>query len=201
MPDFHDVRFPTRLAFGATGGPVRRTDILQLASGGEARNTPHRYSRRTYNAVAGLKSAADATELMSFFEARLGALHSFRFRDPIDYHADAVGLGTGDGSQTTFHLQQSYGAPPHEKRRPVTKPVEGTVSIAIDGQAEDAVTINYLTGVINFAAPPADGAIITGSCTFDIPVRFDTDRLDIALDDFAVVRIDDVPLIEVLDHV
>ena len=201
MTDFHDVIFPTRLAFGATGGPVRRTDILQLASSGEARNAPHRYSRRRYNAVAGLKSSSEAVELMNFFEARLGALHGFRFRDPLDHIADDVNLGLGDGDRTTFQLQQHYGAAPHTQTRPLTKPVEGTVRIAVNGIETDATQIDYLSGTVTFDTPPANGTIITGSCTFDVPVRFDTDRLDIALDDFAVMRIDDVPLIEVLDYV
>jgi len=36
MSDFHDVRFPLHLAFGTRGGPVRPTDILQLANGAES---------------------------------------------------------------------------------------------------------------------------------------------------------------------
>ena len=31
--DFHDVRFPVHVAFGATGGPERRTEITALMSG------------------------------------------------------------------------------------------------------------------------------------------------------------------------
>ena len=55
MTDFHDVRFPLHLAFGARGGPVRSVDILELANGAEVRNARGRHSRRQYNAVAGLK--------------------------------------------------------------------------------------------------------------------------------------------------
>ncbi|MEL7127933.1 MAG: DUF2460 domain-containing protein, partial [Pseudomonadota bacterium] len=38
LSEFHDVQLPMAFAFGASGGPERRTDIVALASGGEARN-------------------------------------------------------------------------------------------------------------------------------------------------------------------
>jgi uncharacterized protein (TIGR02217 family) len=206
MTDFHDIRFPTRLAFGASGGPVRRTDILQLASGGEARNTPHAFSRRRYNAVSGLKSQAEASELIAFFESRLGALHAFRFRDPLD-HATAesvsatdVLLGLGDGERTVFQLAKAYGIEPYVLMRPLTKPVVGTVRVAVDAVEIDTA-INYLTGKVTFETPPPTGARVTAGCEFDVPVRFAMDHLDIVLSDFAATRIDDIPLIEVLDHV
>ncbi len=36
--DFHDVQFPLTVAFGATGGPERRNEIVSLTSGREKRN-------------------------------------------------------------------------------------------------------------------------------------------------------------------
>ncbi|HTV69983.1 MAG TPA: DUF2460 domain-containing protein, partial [Rhizobiaceae bacterium] len=44
--EFHDVRFPTAVAFGATGGPERRNEIVQMTSGRERRNTRLSQSRR-----------------------------------------------------------------------------------------------------------------------------------------------------------
>src|SRR5215218_8305599 len=37
--DFHEVRFPLDVSLGSRGGPVRRTDIVTLASGREHRNS------------------------------------------------------------------------------------------------------------------------------------------------------------------
>lgn len=36
---FHDIDFPLSLAFGASGGPVRAVEVVELANGREARNT------------------------------------------------------------------------------------------------------------------------------------------------------------------
>ena len=70
MSDFHDIRFPIDLSFGASGGPVRPTTILPLASGGEYRNAAHRYSKRQYNAGAGLKSRQEAIEITEFYKLK-----------------------------------------------------------------------------------------------------------------------------------
>ena len=45
MP-FDDVRFPTAIARGASGGPERRTEIVTLSNGAEERNSPWQHSRR-----------------------------------------------------------------------------------------------------------------------------------------------------------
>lgn len=207
MTDFHDIRFPLHLAFGASGGPVRRTTILPLASGREVRNTPHRHSKRRYNAVAGLKSDKQAYEIISFFEARNGPLHAFRFRDPLDNKSaelikstDQL-LGQGDGSQVTFPLRKAYGDTANTYWRPVTKPVPDTVLVAVDGVTAIDVRVDYLTGLVTFQTPPEAGAIVTAGFEFDVPVRFANEALDIVLDDFGAMQIQDIPLIEVYDHV
>lgn len=55
---FHDVIFPSRLAFGATGGPQRQVEIVRLASGLEQRNARWSRARRTYAISTGIKSFA-----------------------------------------------------------------------------------------------------------------------------------------------
>ena len=78
MPDlssFHDVLFPTAISFGATGGPERRIEIVQLTSGAEKRNARLAASRRRYDAGTGIRSLDDLYELTAFFEARRGSLH------------------------------------------------------------------------------------------------------------------------------
>jgi len=196
MTDFHDVRFPLHLGFGTRGGPVRSVDITQLTNGAEVRNAKTRHSRRQYNAVAGLKSDQQAIELLSFFESRNGPLYGFRFRDPLDNQAESE-LGLGDGEQTIFALIKSYGDDPYAYVRRITKPVSGTVRVFVD-EIETAVSIDHNLGLIEFAAPPNVGAIISATFDFDVPVRFGSEQLDIALDDFGSTQIQDIPLIEIL---
>ena len=167
MTNFHDVRFPLHLAFGARGGPVRSVDILELANGTEVRNARGRHSRRQYNAVAGLKSRNQAVELLDFFESRNGPLYGFRFRDPLDYEAESV-LGIGDGEQTLFALIKAYGTAPQSYIRRITKLVEGTVRVRVD-DVETPVSIDHSRGLIQFQTAPDESAIITANFEFDVP--------------------------------
>lgn len=79
--NFHDVRFPPSLSFGALGGPQRRTDVVTLANGFEERNTPWAHSRRVYDAGLGMRSIDDVQALTAFFEARYGQMYGFRWKD------------------------------------------------------------------------------------------------------------------------
>ena len=194
MTSFHDVRFPLHLAFGARGGPVRSVDILEFANGAEVRNARGRHSRRQYNAAAGLKSRAQAIELLHFFESRNGPLYGFRFRDPLDYEAESV-LGIGDGDRTEFALIKYYGS----YIRRIIKPVEGTVQVSVD-DVETAVSIDHSRGLIQFQIAPDEGAIIFANFEFDVPVRFASEALDIVLDDFGATEIQNIPLIEIFQY-
>ena len=88
---FHEVRFPTGIGFGSSGGPERRTQIVTLASGREARNATWADSRRRYNAGYGVRGVDDLHAVIAFFEARSGRLHGFRFKDWTDYRSSAPG--------------------------------------------------------------------------------------------------------------
>ena len=211
MTNFHDVRFPARLAFGASGGPQRRTDIVALANGSEVRNTAQYHSRRQYNASTSIKTRDDAIEINEFFELRRGQLHAFRFKDVLEYSSangdnpamptDQI-LGRGDGSRASFQLIKTYSDDVQSYERVITKPVSGTVVIAINGQVLEAsdFTVDGLTGVVDLNVAPASGAVVTAGFEFDVPVRFDTDTLDISYEDFGALQISDIPLVEVLDY-
>ena len=84
---FHEVRFPADLSFGAMGGPERRTDVVELSSGFEERNSPWAHSRRRYDAGLGLRGLDDIEQLLAFFEARHGQLYGFRWKDWADYRS------------------------------------------------------------------------------------------------------------------
>ena len=211
MSGFHEVRFPLRLALGVSGGPVRRTDIVNLSNGRENRNQRWRNSRRSYDAGSGVKSIDDLYAVLEFFEARGGQLYGFRFRDPVDWKSCAPGravsatdqaIGTGDGTTATFQLIKTYGDAGGSWRRRIVKPVAGSVVIAVGGEVKplSAYRIDTATGIVTFTAgqvPPA-GAPVTSGYEFDVPVRFDTDRIDVNLAHFDAGRIPTIPLTEIL---
>lgn len=209
MPNgFHEVSFPLSIALGTTGGPERRTDIVQLSNGRESRNARWRDSRRRYDAGSGMRSAYDLSTLVSFFEARQGSLYGFRFKDPLDFssanfgnavtHSDQI-IGVGDGATPNFQLSKTYNDAGGSAKRVIEKPVSGSVVIAIDGVevVSPNILIDDANGEVVFASAPALGAVITAGFEFDVPVRFDIARLDINLSAFNAGQIPSVPLVEI----
>lgn len=204
MSPFHEIRFPFPVALGAVGGPERRTEIVPLVSGREERNTPWADSRRRWDAGPGIRSIDDAHALIAFFEARRGALCGFRFRDPFDNRSCAPScapgpldqaIGEGDGETVSFQLVKHYGDAAAGWSRAIVKPVAGSVRVAVGGSETDAA-VDLETGRITLAEAPPPGAAVTAGFAFDCPVRFDTDRLDIALDAIGAGAALHVPLIE-----
>ncbi len=204
---FHEVRFPDDISRGARGGPERRTQIVELASGDEERNASWANSRRRYDAAYGIRRADDLAAVVAFFEARNGRLYGFRWKDWADYTsrlpsglpaATDQALGTGDGTATDFQLVKVYSSGSQSWTRTITKPVDGTVTVAIDGiEQSSGWSVDTTTGLITFTTAPASGAIITAGFEFDVPVRFDTDTLDVTLDIERLGSITSIPLIEV----
>ena len=209
LSSFHDVLFPIAVSFGATGGPERRNEIVRLTSGREQRNARFAHSRRRYDAGTGLRSVDDLYDVLAFFEARRGSLHAFRFRDPFDMKScrpqDAPGpldqrIGTGDGATGVFRLCKTYGAGDDSYTRPVSKPVAGSVRVAVDGvEAVAGFTVNGSTGEVAFApgSAPGPGTVVTAGFECHVPVRFDTDRIEASLTSFKAGMIPAIPLVEV----
>ncbi len=206
---FHEIRFPANLSFGSVGGPERRTEVVTLANGFEERNTPWAHSRRRYEAGAGLRTLDDIETLIAFFEARGGRMHGFRWKDWSDYKScppsrhpsplDQV-IGRGDGVTTRFFLSKTYRSGEQTYTRPVTKPVLGTVHVAVARDPkvyEQEFTIDLATGEILFAVPPDIGVSVSAGFEFDVPVRFDTDRIMTSVASFQAGEVPDVPVVEV----
>jgi uncharacterized protein (TIGR02217 family) len=212
MPAFHDVRFPVEIGIRSKGGPERRTDIVTLGSGREERNARWAHARRRYDAGYGVRSLAALSQVVTFFEERRGRLYGFRFRDRTDFRSSPNGtaptmtdqaLGMGTGSKASFNLIKTYGAAFAPYQRPIAKPVAGSVLVAVAGVAKTAgtqFTLDAATGVITFTAGnvPASGAAVTAGFEFDVPVRFDADRLEIDLASFDAGEIPSIPLIEIM---
>jgi uncharacterized protein (TIGR02217 family) len=207
---FHETRFPKAISRGAHGGPERRTDVIVLGSGAEERNARWANSRRTYNAGYGVRSLDELHSVIAFFEERRGKLHGFRWHDASDYKScgpeatptalDQV-IGTGNGSSASFPLTKTYGRDFAPYLRRINKPVASTVVIAIAGSVAAASTyaVDYVNGVVTFKTGylPLAGSVVTAGFQFDVPVRFDTDKLEINLSGFRSGAIPAIPLVEV----
>lgn len=209
--DFHEIRFPVDVSFGSSGGPQRNTQIVAMASGREHRNQRWADARRRYEAGYGVKDLDSLHEVISFFEARRGPLHGFRFRDPVDWKScaplaqvdpqDQI-IGTGDGTTATFQLVKTYGSGGYASPRPVSKPVSGSVRVAVDGAEAQVGThfnVDHASGEITFEPGhiPAASATISAGFEFDVPVRFASDGLSISIAAFTAGDIPSIPLLEI----
>jgi len=206
---FHEIRFPAAISRGSCGGPERRTQVVALASGHEERNQQWADSRRRYDAGSGIKTADELHETIAFFEERRGRAYGFRWKDWSDFKSCAPladpaatdqAIGTGDGLTTVFQLVKVYGTAHLPWTRTVAKPVSGTIRIALDGIEQAVVTdfaVDVATGLVTFVDAPGVGVAITAGFEFDVPVRFDTDRISVDLASFRHGDIPEIPVVEV----
>lgn len=206
---FHEIRFPANVSFGSQGGPERLTEIVTLANGFEERNTPWEHSRRRYDAGFGLRSLEDVDTLLAFFEARRGRLHAFRWKDWSDYKSGPAGAGVsafdqrialGDGVRTQFPLVKTYASGSAAYVRPIAKPVAGTVLLAVGGDPKVEgleFSVDAASGMVSFMVAPDIGAEITAGFEFDVPARFDSDRIETSVASFRAGEVPNVPIVEV----
>ena len=207
--NFHDVRFPASLSFGSVGGPERRTEVVTLANGFEERNTPWAHSRRRYDAGLGMRSLDDIETLIAFFEARMGQMYGFRWKDWSDFKSTSASaaptfqdqdIGRGDGVQRSFQLLKTYRSGEQSYGRPIAKPVSGTVRVGLENdEMQEGVDyeVDLTTGLITFGSPPDLDVIVKAGFEFDVPVRFETDRIQTSVASFQAGEVPNVPVIEV----
>ena len=209
MAGFHEVRFPLQYSAASVGGPERRTEIVTLASGAEERNQIWAHSRRKYNVGAAVRTTADIETVLAFFEERRGRLYGFRWRDLFDRKSCALSaepsaldqaIGTGNGTQTAFQLVKRSGSSFAPYSRTITKPVSGTVKVAVAGTELTAgvgFTVATTTGIVTLTSAPTSGQAVTAGFEFDVPVRFDTDVIEVDWAAFRAGQVPNIPIIEI----
>jgi uncharacterized protein (TIGR02217 family) len=200
---FDDVSFPIEIGQEASVAPSFSTNIVTSASGYESRNANWAQARLRFDAGLGVRGDAELETLLAFFRARRGPAVGFRFRDPYDHSSNGMTgpptpgdqvIGTGDAESDRVALVKRYGE--SESRR-ITRPVPGSVRIAVNGSELTSGWTLQEKGVIEFTVPPATGAAITAGFLFDVPVRFAQDRLDVNRATFLAGEAPSVPLVEV----
>ena len=195
---FVEIQFPADISYGSSGGPTFSTDVIEAFSGFEQRNINWSAARARYNVAHGVKTQSQLDELIAFFRARQGKAIGFRFKDWTDYQAVAQNIGTGNGSQTVFQLTKKYTSSV-TVTRVIKKPVNNSaLKIYLNAALQSSgYAVNYATGAVTFTTAPGSGVAVTADFEFDVPVRFDTDQLDAAIDDFGTRSWSDIPLVEV----
>lgn len=148
---------------------------------------------------------SETITLIGFFNAiAVGRLNGFRFKDknPGESTGTDEPCGIGDGVTTTFQLNKRYTVGAYTYDRTVYKPVTGSVTAKVNNISATLSAVNTATGVITFTVAPGNGLAVTASFTFEVPVRFNVDALDIepvAVQSPGAYTWGNIPLIETRD--
>jgi len=196
--NFIEERFPEDISYGSSGGPAFNTTIITVNSGFEQRNINWAEARATYNVNHAVKTEAQIRSLIDFFRNVRGKAIGFRFKDWTDYQLTNEQIGIGDGVKTAFQITKTYtfGAGTSKYIRNITKPAN-TITVFENGIQNATATVDTTTGIITFGTPPAAGVIVTVTCDFDVPVRFDIDQMNITLDHALISTWSQINLIEI----
>jgi uncharacterized protein (TIGR02217 family) len=209
MP-FFEVEFMRQIQYRRVGGPGFSTTINKAFGGAENRNRNWAFARSEWTCSI-ITPAADQRPsisqqvfidlLTAFFLNVGGRADSFRLYDHIDNQATSAVLGTGNGTQATFQLVKTYAMGGRTYTRTINKPITPDVSnyqgVALaqtvkpyfDGTpvSGGAWSVDAATGLVTFSPVPGSGVVVTADAQFHFPVRFDTDKLPIQLEESDVV--------------
>lgn len=206
MATIDNIRLPPDIEAGAEIGPSFQTSVIELTSGHEQRNQDWSGERLRANISYGMmRDRNDAPrpdgeidrtfmEVLEFFRARRGMARGFLFRDWSDYKATRAVIGTGNGVNKAFQLAMIYDDAGGSYVRKISRPVVGTIKLYVDG-VETAFTLGSLGMVTLSGDAPAMGTEITADFEFDIPVRFNTDVMQVAMRWSRAGEISDIDII------
>lgn len=208
MAGFHEVRLPVGISYGAVGGPKFKTTVATFDSGEEIRNVDWENARAEYDVAYAIQRGASKDDLLAFFRARRGRAYGFRFRDWTDYTLDRQSIGTGDGVDATWQIYKRYADDALVYDRDLKKIVADADVVAQQLQVwvNDVLqteathyTVDRNTGIITFTGgnEPAMGHDIEVACEFDVPVRFDVDDMQLAIDNYDIHSWGSIVIVEV----
>lgn len=212
---FHEVSMPHLIAFGAVGGAEFSTGVIEFFNGEEVRIQNRENSLASWDVAHGVRKPAEMDALVRFFRERRGKANGFRFKDFTDYKLtdeqvcqNSVDLTfVGDASTTVFFVGQTYDqdAVNTEFRRTnklVTSPADVPEVIYLDSVSQGAgFTMDRNNGTITFDVAPGAGVVVAYEGEFDVPVRFETDKMNISLDDFNAQSWSGIPIKEIIPPV
>jgi uncharacterized protein (TIGR02217 family) len=200
--DFVEERFPECVSFGSSGGPGFKTSVFEFDSGFTASMIEWDRLRARYDVTFENATPTDIEQVEEFFYGMRGQALGFRYKDWSDYQITQQNVLVGDGDKDRFQIFKRYTSGGHTFDRIIKKPVANTMEFTLNGavQLENGdYFINYTTGEIIFPSAPPVGAV--GYITymeFDVPVRFASDELDVTYNDFRQLKINSIPMIEIL---
>lgn len=217
MVGFVDERLDTAIEKGAKGGPTFLTTVIALANSYEQRNQEWVYARQSWDISYGIQEPSEFQQVVNMFYACRGRAYGFRFQDwsdytvgdPFDYTiSGAQSIGTGNALNTQFQIYKRYYSPQETTYydRPITRPQQTSptsMAVYLNGVKKTEgtdFTVNYDTGLITFGSAPGSGVVVSVSCFFDVPVRFDSDDFIQNLEWTGAIELPTIKIIELKEY-
>jgi uncharacterized protein (TIGR02217 family) len=170
--------------YGTTSTLKFKTEVLEDGSGNEQRNPKWNYPLWVFDIGDRDLDKAGIQNLIAFFMKVKGRLQPFLWKNWTDYQAINQVIGVGNGAITTYQLVKTYGTS-NPMTIPITKPIDESVSITVNGIISTAWSVNADTGIITFSVAPT-GQIVA-NFEFDYLVRSSIDSLNST---FKAIRLD-----------
>lgn len=158
-----------------------RTDITEFETGKEQRKALWDYGLRDYNLSLRWYTETAMNVIWDFYIARKGAYGNFWVKVPTEYSIISESIGTGDGKETVFLLDEF----PVDTAANFTLYVNGS-STAGTLSNNTVTEKSYAT----FSAPPAAATALTASYEFYFRMRFLEDALSRKLMSYKLLHSD-----------
>ncbi|MEY9560483.1 DUF2460 domain-containing protein [Sinorhizobium fredii] len=207
---FRDLRFPSPISWGASGGEAFQVTVHVTGSGYEYRNADWDEARNEWDVASKIRTQAEHDLLVAFWRTCRGMAYAFRWKAWDDYSVRAehgvMRPHADDGRANLLFKRYSDGFDYVDRR--IVLPVDWTIhpardrkiefKVFVDGVEEDPAgyTVDFRNGVVWFDAAPS--GVVTWQGEFDVPARFNMRRLSKTLVDYNYYSFEEVAIIELL---
>ena len=179
---FYNIELDICPAYGWVGGPQGDTRIRRLNNRHERRNANGDDVCHVFTLpFANITNADYLAYLKAAHMAMWAQLHSFLVKDWSDYRATNESLGAAPAGTAAVQLTRSYHFGPVTRVREITKPIASGLVVRQNGSVK-AGAVDPLTGQFVPTTAWTEGAALTWSGEFRVPVRFNSDFLPMSID-------------------
>ena len=184
-----DEPIPNCWSWGVTRTPMYRTTVITAASGKTERDQRWKYPQHSYVAPFNNRLQSEVDQLLNYWYSIGGRANTWPLHDHADYKSCALPdtpagddqpLGIADIGQTDFQVRKVYQTGSIQQERKITRPIESTLIVWVDGAPVGGWTLEPL-GVVRFATPMTGGEVVTAGFEFHVPCAFASDDLDVAI--------------------
>ena len=196
---FHNIKFPDNICYDIVNSIIYDTNIIKSKNGREQRIINFSSGKNLYKLIYKFQNKNEIEKIVNIFNIVKGRANGFRFKDWFDYRIEKQQIAIDDAR--ILYLYKDYRIDNVVYRKRIYKPVENSIEIFINGEKDNSIIkfVDYDNGTIEFYDNLLvnSGNKIEISCEFDIPVRFNSDKLNIITKNKNQYETEPIELIEI----